>query len=164
LALYFFQQLRLPGLAHVLIGEGVFISVTSRECCPAGIWLKALFDDKHALLDLGQTAEITVEIIALRPHGDFEIDAIINQIRVRPPHIIRNARRAQEGPGDAVGQRVFLGNDPVPSTRSMKMRFFVNSLSESRTASRILAKAARTFSGKSGGRSPLTRRREYRRS
>src|SRR5713101_6384224 len=69
-----------------------------------------LLDDPHALFDLCKTHGETVVVITLRAGRHLEIHSIVEEIRLRPAHIVSHTGCAQERSGDTIGDRVFLGH------------------------------------------------------
>ena len=97
-------------LARVLKLEGV-LHLGRLQNAPPGNFLQALLDQAQALLELRQPHQVAVEIVAPRADRNLEIKPVVDQVRPRPPHVVRHARGAQKRPGDPVGQGVFLGDD-----------------------------------------------------
>src|SRR5436189_241525 len=67
---------------------------------------EGLLDDAHALLHLRHAHHEAVVVVAARPGGDREVDAVVDQVRLYLAHIVGNAGGTQQRARQAVGDRV----------------------------------------------------------
>ncbi len=77
--------------------------------------VQSLLDDPTALLHFLEPHSVTVQSVAVHADRNFEIESVVNFVRLDLSHIERNAARSQVGPRHSVLARDIFGDDANPS-------------------------------------------------